>query len=253
MASGLCLINELLGVCIAFFFGPASVRDDQLFQIQSLIAQSRFEAAFEICAQAISKDLSDWNAIYLAGITLRLRGDFVGAIDYYRRALDLNSDSAPIWGALGIALQSLRRFPEAIDALSTAINLDNDNYAAHNSLGLTHKLAGDYILAMSAYEDTLQMCANRSLRKVRQDHPDLFPVKQKGKFRVQSVNRACIKFTRQILATDSEYFNTIKNMVTCCIEMGNQEMAQTLEEHAKTCTPFERHLIGLFYLNTKQP
>src|SRR5450756_1298126 len=102
------------------------MKDELLSRFKRCMNQNRVDAAFDICNEAISEDASDWNAIYLAGMTLRLRGDYVGAVDYYRRALDLNSKETSIWGALGIALQLLGRFSEAIDALTTAINIDND-------------------------------------------------------------------------------------------------------------------------------
>ena len=221
--------------------------DDQISRFERCLNQKRFDAAFDVCTEAIRENPSDWNAIYLAGVTLRFRGDSVAAIDYYRRAIAYNADWAPIWQALGIALQSLRRLPESIDALSTAIRIEPGSYTAHNSLGLTYKLAANYASAMRSYEDALQVRANRALAELRHDHPELFRFEDRGDSRVLCIDRTYVEHMRQILATDFDYFNTVKNMVTCCVEMGDHDRARELQKHADTCTPIDADIIGPFH------
>jgi tetratricopeptide (TPR) repeat protein len=218
--------------------------NDQISRFECYIKQQRFDAAFDVCTEAIRDDSTDWNAIYLAGICLRFQGDSGGAIGYYQRALQLKQDVAPIWLALGIALQSLHRFPDAINALSTAVRLEPDSYAPHNSLGLTHKLAGDYTSAMQAYEAALQVCANRAYAEVRRQHPGYFHIEQHAESRVLVIDKAYMEAMRQILVTDFDYFNTVKNMVICCTEMGDHSRAAELQDHADTCTPIDADIIG---------
>ena len=222
----------------------SSMTDDQISRFERYTQQQRFDAAFDVCTEAILDNGADWNAIYLAGICLRFQGDSVGAIGHYQRALQLNQDVAPIWIALGIALQSLGRFPDAINALSTDVHLDPNSYASHNSLGLTYKLAGDYNSAIVAYEAALQVCANRAYAEVRHRRPDYFRVEQRGDSSILVIDRAYMEVMRQILATDFDYFNTVKNMVTCCIEMGDHSRATELQDHADTCTPIDADIIG---------
>ena len=218
--------------------------DDQLSRFDRCMNKKCFDEAFDVCNEAIKMDATDWNAIYLAGITLRFRDDSTNAIGYYQRALQLNPDCSPIWQAFGIALQSLKYFPEAIEALSTAIRIDPESYTALNSLGLTYNLAGDYSSAMRVYEDALQVQVNRAMAEVRHDHPELFGIKQEGDSRILYIDPTCMEFVRQILVTDFNYFNTVKNMVTCCIEMGDTDKARELQEHVDTCTPIDADSIG---------
>jgi tetratricopeptide (TPR) repeat protein len=220
------------------------MNDDQISQFERYTQQQRFDEAFNVCSEAIRNDDSDWNAIYLAGICLRFQGDSGGAIGYYQQALQLNPNVATIWLALGIALQSLRQYPDAIKALSTAVHLDSNSYASHNSLGLTYKLAGNYTSAMRAYEAALQICANRAYTEVRHQHPEFFRVELLDGSHVLVINRAYMEVMRQILATDFDYFNTIKNMVSCCVEMGDHRKAAELQNHADNCTPIDADIIG---------
>ena len=57
--------------------------DDQSSRFERHMRQQRFDAAFDICAEAIRQDASDWNALYLAGVALRFRGDLSRAVGYY--------------------------------------------------------------------------------------------------------------------------------------------------------------------------
>lgn len=65
--------------------------------------------------------------------------------------------------------------------------------------------------------------------------------------------KACSDFTRprcvkaisyQFLATDFDYLDTIKNMITCCIETGDHQRAHKLQEQADTCTAIDIDIIG---------
>jgi tetratricopeptide (TPR) repeat protein len=228
------------------------MNEEQLSRFHRCINDKRFNAAFDICTEAIRDDKDDWNAVYLAGISLRFQGDSIGAISYYQRALSLNPNSAPIWQALGVALQSLRRFTEAIEALSTAISIDSNSYASHNSLGLTFALAGNYNASMQAYENALQVCANRAIAEVRHDHPELFRIEQQGDSRVLHIDPSYSAYMQQILATDFNYFNTLKNMVMNCVEMGDHDRARDLQEHIDNCTPIDADIIGPIHLKSQQ-
>src|ERR1043166_8653603 len=220
------------------------VTNDQIQILNRHIQQQQFAAAFDICADAIRANPSDWNALYLAGITLRFRSDFAGAVTYYRRALQIAPNIAEIWLALGIALQSLGQFPDAIHAFHTAVRLDPEHNSAHNSLGLTYVMAGDYVSAMHAYQDALQVCANRAYNTVRSEHPEYFRIEQRGEERVMVMHPAYQEATRQILATDFSYYNTLRNMVSCCVEMGDHQRAAQLQAEVDTCTPIYPDLIG---------
>lgn len=219
---------------------------DGLERFNRHIQQQQFAAAFDVCAEAIAANASDWNALYLAGITFRYRRDFSAAVAYYRRALDIFPEFAETWHALGIALQMLRQFPDAIQAFQTAIRNDPTHYSSHNSLGITFKLAGDRVSAMRAYEDALQVCANRAFQTVRKEHPEFVREEDRSGARVGVLNPRYKEATRQILATDFNYYNTLRNMVTCALEMGDHQKAAHLQAEVDMCTPIDPDRIGPF-------
>ena len=70
--------------------------DDKIAKVVHCFNRQDFSAAFVVCSEAIKADANDWNAIYLAGSSLRFQGRSAEAITYYERALKLNSDSPPI-------------------------------------------------------------------------------------------------------------------------------------------------------------
>jgi len=158
--------------------------------------------------------------------------------------LQLNPEDGAIWQALGIAHQQLRDYPAAIEVLTRASRLQPASYETHNSMGLTYKLAGDFHAAMRAYERALEICADRAFADLLRDRDRYFSVKDEADGRVFSLKPAYFTAMRQALATDFNYFNTIKNMASCCIAMGDHKRAHTLTETADTCTPIDADLIG---------
>ena len=221
------------------------MNDDQRARLQQCFNQQNFSGAFNVCSEAINANPNDWNAIYMAGSSLRFQGRPAEAIGYYERALKLYADSAPVWLAYGIALQALGKYAEAIDALGHALRIDSNLYAAHNSLGLTYKLAGDYQSAMRAYDNAIQVRANLAFAEVRRLHPELCRVEQRGSDKVLVIDPSYAEHMRQILVTDFDYFNTMKNMVTCCIAMGDHAKARELQEHVDNCTPIDADIIPI--------
>jgi len=231
------------------------MKDELLSRFQHCYDQKQFDAAFDACAEAIHQDAGDWNAIYLAGVTLRSRGDLIPAIDYYERALKLNSDEGPIWQALGIALQLLGRFPEAIEALSTAVRLQPDNDYSQNSLGLTYKLAGHFRLAMLSYLKAVDIREDRAMKKVRHDRPELFRELVENNSKVLFLDdplKICICL-RDILVTEFEYFHIVRNMVACCDEMGDPRRAQELQECVDACVPIDADTMRAYFTSDSDP
>jgi tetratricopeptide (TPR) repeat protein len=216
--------------------------DDQLNRFDQLFKGRQLDIAYEVVAEAIQCDETDWNALYLAGVIHRFKNDYESAIRFYKLALSYNSQDHAIWQALGVAHQFLRQFPEAIDALKAAIQLNPNSYESYNSLGITYKLAGDYTSAIEAYEQAREICASHAFAEVRREHPEYFRIEQG----ILHANHAYMEAMRQILVTDFKYFNVLKNMITCCTAMNEHKQAHELQEHVDTCTPIDADIIGPF-------
>jgi tetratricopeptide (TPR) repeat protein len=220
------------------------MNDEALIKFQHYFSQQNWDAAQQVVQTAIRAHPSDWNAIYLSGVIRRLQGDYHGAIALYQRALQINAEDDAIWHALGIAYQQLRDYSAAIEALTRAAQIQPARYETHNSLGITYKLAGDYGAAMCAYQRALDICAERAFDKLLKYPDRYFSVTDQADGRVFSLKPAYFTIMRQTLTTDFNYFNTIKNMASCCYAMGDHNRAHELMEIADTCTPIDADLIG---------
>jgi len=220
--------------------------EDQLNRFQEFFQKQQLDAAYDVVAEAILCNEADWNALYIAGTIHRYKNDFRGAIRFYTKALRYNAQEPAIWQALGIAHQLLDELPSAIDALNAAIKLNPGSYEAHNSLGITYELARDYPSAIRAFEWAQEVCVNRAFEEVKRDHPEYFRTEQRGQERILHANQAYMEAVRQILVTDFNYFNVLKNMVQCYMEMGDHKRAHELQDHVDTCTPINVDIIGPF-------
>jgi tetratricopeptide (TPR) repeat protein len=70
-------------------------------------------------------------------------GDLDGAIDAYRKALELDDGYADAWEGLSMALADLGRFDEAIDAATRVVGLTPDEQLAYANLSRIYQRAGD--------------------------------------------------------------------------------------------------------------
>ena len=78
------------------------------------------------------------------GITQAERGDLKGAIQEFRRALELDPNDAPAHWHVGAALASTGAYAEAADHLARSVALDPQNSQAHSDLGLLLAILGRF-------------------------------------------------------------------------------------------------------------
>ena len=220
------------------------MNDDALSQFQNFFSQQKWHEAQQVVQDAIRQTPSDWNAIYLSGVILRFQGDFRGAIELYNRALHLSGDVAEIWQALGISHQQLQNYPAALHALSRAVQLQPDSYETHTSLGITYRMAGDIDAAIRAHQRALEICVDRAFADVLREQDKYFSVRDEGENRVFSLTPEYFTTMKATLVTDFRYFNSIKNIAACYMDIGVHKKAHELMEFAETCTPIEADLIG---------
>lgn len=102
-----------------------------------------------------------------AGATLSRAGELPAAIDYYRRALQLNPTDAGAYANLGLALGRMGRLEEAILALRESDRLQPGDPDTLRKLGIAHGERGDWrkaaeylALAVSADPTSVQSVSN---------------------------------------------------------------------------------------------
>jgi tetratricopeptide (TPR) repeat protein len=70
-------------------------------------------------------------------------GELAGAVEKYRRCVQIDPDFFDGWHALGMALMKLGRFPEAIEAGKKAVELRPNDQIGWTSLSLFYNRNGD--------------------------------------------------------------------------------------------------------------
>ena len=91
------------------------------------------------------------------GVSLFRRGDFAGAVEAFRRAVELAPDNPGAYVSLGSAYMRLNRQAEAARSFRKAIDLAPDDPTAHLGLGQAYKLSGDPDSAISELERALEL------------------------------------------------------------------------------------------------
>jgi len=132
-----------------------------------LMRGQRFGEALPLLRRVIDQDPSQWNAWYMAGQCCRFLNDIDGAIEHLTRAAELRADQAPVFLALGIALQLRARWYDAVEAFRRAIEIDPDYGLAYNSLALTQKNVGELDKALHNYDSGAKALARRIVNAMR--------------------------------------------------------------------------------------
>jgi tetratricopeptide (TPR) repeat protein len=70
-------------------------------------------------------------------------GDLQGAVEKYRRCVELDPEFFDAWHALGMALMKLGRFEEAIEAGKRAVELRPNDQIGWTSLSLFYNRVGN--------------------------------------------------------------------------------------------------------------
>lgn len=134
---------------------------DLIDKATGLMGRQRFGEALSLLRRVIAEDQSQWNAWYMAGQCCRFLKDADGAIECLTRAAALKPDQAPVFLALGIALQVRAQWVDAVGAFRHALEIDRDYALAYNSLALTQKHMGDLDKALHTYDAGAKALARR--------------------------------------------------------------------------------------------
>jgi tetratricopeptide (TPR) repeat protein len=99
----------------------------------------------------IENNAADFEAHYNLAAMLQARGETKGAVEEYQAALALRPGDAIVENALGSALLTLNRIPEAIAHLSAAALTRPDYFDAHYNLGIAQGTAGNFPAAVREF------------------------------------------------------------------------------------------------------
>jgi len=119
---------------------PAKLADGELSDLKNEIQAFHLEFA--------------WNDL---GVTLREQGDLPGAIEAYRKQLEVKPDHEAAWYNLGNALGQQGDLPGAIEAYRKQLEVKPDHEAAWYNLGIALGQQGDLSGAIEAYRKQLEV------------------------------------------------------------------------------------------------
>jgi tetratricopeptide (TPR) repeat protein len=114
--------------------------------------------AAEICYQnAAQLAPQDVRWVYYLGLVANSKGDLAGAVDQYKRALELGGRQLAPLIRLGNALLELGRTEEAGQYFQAALDLEPDGAAAQFGLGRVAALAGNPVQAIGHFKRALAL------------------------------------------------------------------------------------------------
>jgi protein O-GlcNAc transferase len=128
-----------------------------------LYAAGRLAETEALCRQMAANQPANSDAWHLLGICVLRNGRADKAIEYFQRAISgyrENSDLAEACGNLGIALETLGKFDDAIAAHRQAIVHRPDSAEAHNNLGTALLSRGNLPEALAALQKAISLRGN---------------------------------------------------------------------------------------------
>lgn len=89
---------------------------------------------------------------YLTGYLFEQKSKTDRAVEYYRKAIEIDPRHAASYHRLGVILYRAKRPAEARNMLQQAVRMDSDNYQAHYYLGKLFKDGKEYPSALKSFE-----------------------------------------------------------------------------------------------------
>ena len=122
-----------------------------------LIGEGRRDEALALASQKPQTPRLDASATVDLGLAQQGIGNTQAAVDYYRRAIKLDSGYAPAYNHLGRALNNLRQHDQAEGAFARAVAFDGDYLQAWHNLGHVWRAQGRLDKARHAFERALAL------------------------------------------------------------------------------------------------
>ncbi len=149
---------------------------------------------------------------YASGTMLETRGDLIGAIDQYERAIAAAPMMGKGYNRLGIVYVKLSRFEEAENILSQGIRVEPMSAQLRNNLGYCYLMQEKYERAEPEFRAALDL--NPSFKRARMNLGIVLA-------RTLRLRESAVEFARAVPASVALY-----NVALVCIEMKEYEHAQ---------------------------
>jgi len=148
----------VVGIAVLISFRMLGVADmpalSQELEDTSFAQVKRSSGSFEMVDESLSPDQ---RRELSRGIERFQSGDFEGAVESFRRAIEVDPEYGPAYVSLGTAYMRLDRLAEAARVFRRAIDIDQENASAWVGLGQTLKLQSNPDGAIEALEQALAL------------------------------------------------------------------------------------------------
>lgn len=132
---------------------------------KEFLDEKQLEIAGELIEEA--EEISDSNykamSYVLHGRIYMTRGEEEKAIDYFNKALDIDSDNVEGCVSLGETYTNQNEFDKAISYLKKAVSIDPEKFLGHKLLGQNYLRAEEYDMAIEILEKASSMSTNDPL------------------------------------------------------------------------------------------
>jgi len=118
--------------------------NDEIYQNAVWLVQSdKEEEALKVIDEFIKKYRSSWHGFFIKGLALRKLGNFLPAIDNFKKALELNPSSSDIFNELGVCYMNMGDFTKCRLNFVNALRINPDDLAVMYNLALASYKQGD--------------------------------------------------------------------------------------------------------------
>ena len=105
----------------------------------------------------VSEAPTDWKAYFELGVECNRPESREDSVTAFRRSLELNPHYLPTWINLGYVLCELNRATEAVECLSSALNLDPKSSEARCNLGVAYLRMGKPAAAEAQFRESVRL------------------------------------------------------------------------------------------------
>jgi len=138
-------------------FGPSKEKANKAFNRG--FETGDFEPALKLYKQLVEKDPDDYESLHNTGYIFLCLDRGEEAVEYFLKANKIH-ESPVHWNNIGRSYQKIKKFPEACEAYSKAMQLDNKNPQPRYNLTVCLREMGDIEKSFS------------ELKILLQNHPD---------------------------------------------------------------------------------
>ncbi|MET0732838.1 MAG: tetratricopeptide repeat protein [Casimicrobiaceae bacterium] len=196
----------------------------------------RLPEAETLYRTALAREPRQFDALHMLGVVRHQTGDHDGAIDLFRRAIDVNPAYAPAHSNLALTLTAKRDYPEALASVDRALALSPRDVEALNNRGTV-------LQAQMRHAEALQ-CFDAALAQAP-DHVEILSNRANALLELRRHDEAAQCFAR-LVAVAPEYPWALgylyQTRMLCCDWAGIDALAQRIHSAVRA----GRRAIGPF-------